>query len=226
MAVILSIESSTTVCSAALHSKGELLALAELHLPQSASSKLAIIIRDLFTVSGTSKSDVAAIAVSAGPGSYTGLRIGVALAKGMCFSLSIPLISINTLELLAHQVRSNGVQGIFCPMIDARRMEVYCLMMDQYNQIIEPTSATVVDENTFKSKLTLGSIYFFGNGSAKCKSIINHPNAIFLDNIVPSAAGMGQSAFKKFELHQLENLASFEPLYLKEFLVKKPKEKN
>ncbi len=225
MAVILSIESSTTVCSAALHSKGELLASAELHIPQSASSKLAIIIRDLFDISGTSKKDIAAIAVSSGPGSYTGLRIGVALAKGMCFSLSVPLISINTLELMAHQVRSNGVQGVLCPMIDARRMEVYCLLMNQHNQIIEPTSATVVDENTFKNQLELGSVYFFGNGSVKCKSPINHPNAVFLDGVSPSAASMGYSAFKKFELSQLENLASFEPLYLKEFLVKKPKEK-
>ena len=248
MALILSLETSTTICSAALHENGNLLASKELLTPQSASSQLAPIIDQLLKGSKISSKEIKAIAVASGPGSYTGLRIGVATAKGLCYALQIPLVSINTLELMAYQVKNLSVysppspterglglpaEGYFgpqaggevllCPMLDARRMEVYCLLSDLSLNNVEPTQAKIIDEGSFTEWLDQKTIYFFGNGADKCKEIIKHRNARFVEGINPSAAQLGEMAFQKFNRNEFEDISSFEPHYLKEFLVKKPK---
>ena len=224
MAVLLSLETSSTVCSAAIHENGKVLAFSELHITQSASSKLAIIIDDLFKLCSVKPNQLGGVAVSAGPGSYTGLRIGVATAKGLCYALNIPFISVNTLELMAYQVAGvDSSNSLLCPMLDARRMEVYYLLADRDLRILEGTDAKIIDEFSFKNWLDQYVISFFGNGSAKCKGIIRHPNARYIENISPSASSLGELAFKKFESRQFEDLSSFETFYLKDFVVKKPK---
>jgi tRNA threonylcarbamoyladenosine biosynthesis protein TsaB len=189
--------------------------------PKHAASRLAVMIDQLLKSTRTASSSLKAIAVSAGPGSYTGLRIGVATAKGMAFALQIPLISVNTLELLAYQAsQQNENADYYCPLIDARRMEVYCLITDQYLIIQQPTQAMEVTHEVFIPWLEKGKVAFVGSGAAKCMSMIHHPQAIFYPQIHPEAASMGTLAQKKFRRGQFENLTSFEPLYLKEFLIK------
>jgi len=232
MPVLLSLETSTSVCSAALHEDGKLLESLESHIPQSASSKLAVMIDQLFKTTHISPDSVKGVVVSSGPGSYTGLRIGVATAKGLCFALNVPLLSINTLELMTYQVISSfpeqkliGELGdaLFCPMLDARRMEVYCLIADQKLNVLEQTNAKVIDELSFDIWLKKNVIYFFGNGAIKCKSLITHTNSRFIDDVIPLASMLGELGYKKFQLNQFENVSSFEPLYLKDFVAKKPK---
>src|SRR6185295_3313187 len=224
MAVLLSLETSSTVCSAAIHENGKLMAFSELHVAQSASSKLAIIIDDLFKVCSVKPNQLAGVAVSAGPGSYTGLRIGVATAKGLCYALNIPFISVNTLELMAYQVAAvDGSDSLLCPMLDARRREVYYLLAERDLTILEGTDAKIIDEFSFKNWLDQYVISFFGNGSVKCKGVIHHSNARYIENISPSASSLGELGYKTFESNQFEDLSSFEPLYLKDFVVKKPK---
>ena len=235
MAFILSLETSTPVCSAALHREGILIASQEYHLPQSTASKLAIIIDQLFKLSDTQPSQLNAVAISAGPGSYTGLRIGVATGKGFCYALSIPLLAVNTLELMSYQVASsfplskepiesiNEKKMLFAPMLDARRMEVYTLLTDLSLKTIEPTEAKIIDELSYQSWLEKNKIIFFGNGAAKCKTVIQHPNSFFMDGIIPSASKLGELAFLKFVNSEVVDLASYEPHYLKDFVAKKPK---
>ena len=224
MAVLLSLETSTTVCSAALHENGKIQASIELHIAQSASSKLAVIINDLFDLCDMEANQLEGVAISSGPGSFTGLRIGVATAKGLCYALGVPLISVNTLELMVHQVREfNFDNTLLCPMLDARRTEVYCMLMDASLTVLESTEAKIIDGQSFGSWLDQRVISFFGNGSAKCKDIIHHPNARFIEGIIPSAAKLGELAFQKFELKQFEDLYAFEPFYLKDFMIRKPK---
>ncbi len=219
MAIILSIETSTSVCSAALHDHGKFIALKELHTPQSAASQLAVQIEQLFSTTGISRSQLNAIAVSAGPGSYTGLRIGVATAKGICFGLDIPLIAIDSLHILASSVTSFSA-NLLCPMIDARRMEVYYSLLDSSLKILEKAQAKVIDEHSFSDLLSIDSILFFGDGAMKCREVIRSPNAQFLEKIYPSATNMGTLAFEGFISNQFEELNSFEPNYLKEFKAK------
>jgi tRNA threonylcarbamoyladenosine biosynthesis protein TsaB len=189
--------------------------------PKHAASRLAVMIDELLKSTRTATSHVKAIAVSAGPGSYTGLRIGVATAKGMAFALQIPLISVNTLELLAYQASQQDENaGFYCSLIDARRMEVYCLITDQHLVIQQPTQAIEVTYEAFIPWLERGKVVFVGSGATKCMSIIHHPQAIFYPHIHPEAAVMGTLAQGKFRRGQFENLTSFEPLYLKEFLIK------
>ena len=245
MALILSLETSTTVCSASLHHDGNLLASKELLTPQSASSQLAPIIDQLLKDSKISSKEINAVAVASGPGSYTGLRIGVATAKGLCFALKIPLVSINTLELMAYQVVNSssspsplerglglpaegftpqaGGEVLLCPMLDARRMEVYCLLTDLNLNIIEQTQAKIIDQESFKEWLDRKTIFFFGNGADKCREIVKHSNAEFIKGINPLASKLGEMAFQKFIRNEFEDLSSFEPHYLKEFMIKKPK---
>jgi len=225
MAIILSIESSTTICSVAIHDHGKLVVSSEMYAPQSASSQLAVMIEKLFADISIPKNRLQAVAVTEGPGSYTGLRIGIALAKGLCFSLNIPLISINTLLLMSSQVRSSGCKEFLCPMLDARRMEVYCLLLNKEDTLVKETAAIIIDELSFRQELEENIIYFFGDGAAKCQPTITHPNGVFLKGVVPLASAMGELAFNKFQHLQFEDLVTFEPLYLKEFLVKKPKAK-
>jgi tRNA threonylcarbamoyladenosine biosynthesis protein TsaB len=223
MPLILSLETSTTVCSVAIHRGQNLLASAEVHIEQSHASKLAVLIDEVKKLTGIELGELGAIAISSGPGSYTGLRIGTSTAKGLCYALNIPLISINTLEILAYQMSSlNFNSSLLCPMIDARRMEVYCLLMDNALNLIQPTEAKIIDEHSFLDQLETRSIIFFGNGSMKCKGVIAHHNAHFINNIYPSAAQVGMMAHKKFLDREIEDVSSAEPFYLKEFLIKKP----
>jgi tRNA threonylcarbamoyladenosine biosynthesis protein TsaB len=167
MALLLSLETSTSVCSAALHDAERLVAFAELHREQSHAAKLAVLIDHVLKMADRGMPDINGIVVSSGPGSYTGLRIGVSTAKGLAYALSVPLISIGTLELMTHQVQSRmNEELVLCPMIDARRMEVYCLLWSR-GVIIEPVSAKVIDEGSFAEVLDNGQVVFFGNGSDK-----------------------------------------------------------
>lgn len=228
MALILSLETSTTVCSVALHNNGKLVASAEMHKEQSHASKLAVLIDQVVKLADIPMSAIQAIAVSEGPGSYTGLRIGVSTAKGLCFALGIPLLSVGTLSLLAKQIQLKTIldNAWLCPMIDARRMEVYCQMFDSELNALQTIEAKVIDEESFKESLSNHKIIFFGDGAAKCKSVITHSNAFFISDIVPSAKELGILASEKFSRNEFDNLVTFEPFYLKEFLIKKPVDKD
>jgi len=224
MSLILSLETATPVCSVALHDEGVIKASSHLYISQTASSQLAVMIDELLKRCELKPSQLSAVAVSEGPGSYTGLRIGVASAKGLCYTLDIPLIAVNTLEALVQKVAAQfSDEVILCPMLDARRMEVYCLLANNKGDVLEPTQAKVIDESSFAEVLSKNKMVFFGNGAAKCKELITSPNAVFLSDIVPSAEQIGELAFKKFQTQQFEDLADFEPFYLKDFLIKKPK---
>jgi tRNA threonylcarbamoyladenosine biosynthesis protein TsaB len=221
MAVILSLETSSKVCSVAIHKDEVLLATSEVHINQSHASKLAELVSDVKKYSGIHWNELSAIAVSSGPGSYTGLRIGVSTAKGLCYSLNKPLIAASTLELLAFQMsRRLTYNSFLCPMIDARRMEVYCRVTDAQLNEVTATEAKIIDANSFFDILDSQTLIFFGDGSTKCKAIINHRNAIFVDDIYPMASQLGYRAFEKFVQNKVEDIVSFEPGYLKEFMVK------
>jgi tRNA threonylcarbamoyladenosine biosynthesis protein TsaB len=225
MALILSIETATPICSVALHQNGQLMATQQSLTPQSTASQLAVLIDSLFKNSNISIKLLKAVAVSAGPGSYTGLRIGVATAKGICYANSIPLLSISTLELMAHTIiasRNSESNALLCPMLDARRMEVYCLLANSIGKTLEPMHARVIDANSFADWLNKNVIYFFGDGAAKCEGIVNHPNARFLSNFHPHAKEMGLQAEQKFKASNSEDVIAFEPFYLKDFMIKKP----
>ena len=224
MSLILSIETATPVSSVALHSNGEIMAHSHLFINQAASSKLTVMIDELLKRCELLPNQLNAIAVSAGPGSYTGLRIGVATAKGMCYALSKPLIAVNTLLCMARQIAASYRKGeYFCPMLDARRMEVYCMMINDKGDVVEDTEARIIDPSSFQSSLEENEVVFFGNGAEKCKAVIVHKNAIFLNDVHPSAQQIGELAYEKFQREEFENVAEFEPFYLKDFLVKKPK---
>lgn len=224
--MLLSLDTSTTVCSAALHTlTGELLGCYELYTERTASSRLTTLLHDVVAHAGYALADVSAIAVAKGPGSYTGLRIGVSTAKGLCFALDRPLIGINTLVAMTEQIRPfYPPSTLFCPMIDARRMEVYCAIYDQQGREVQPTSATILDEQSFADWLTQQPVVFFGDGSAKARPVLAHPNAIFpAVQVRPSARTVGTLAAQAYAAGQFEDLVAFEPYYLKEFMTTKPK---
>ncbi len=223
MAILLSLESSTTVCSAALHDRGELVAHREVQVPKAAASQLAPVVDDLFRASGVNPRQLQGVAVSSGPGSYTGLRIGVATAKGICYGLDLPLIALDSLHVLACSIAKPATGTLLCPMIDARRMEVYTCLLSEHLEVLEPTRPLVVDKLSFAAALEEHPISFFGNGSDKCRGVIQHPNAIFIGGLYPKASDMGNLAFRKFENGDFVDMRSFEPDYLKEFMVKTKK---
>lgn len=223
MATILSLETATTVCSVGLHEAGKLIALAEVHREHSHASKLALLIDEVIRGAGVEMQQLQAIAVSSGPGSYTGLRIGASTAKGLCYALSIPLISVGTLEILSAQINKvNVTSSWLCPMIDARRMEVYCRLSDSRDQEILPVEAKIIDETSFAGQLETHPIIFFGDGAEKCANVIKHQNASFLTGISPSARDMGAIAWRKLQDGRVEDLVHFEPSYLKEFRILRP----
>lgn len=225
MALLLSIESSTTVCSVALHQSGQLLASKENHIPQSTASTLMPMIDEVCKLAAKTPSDLQGVIISEGPGSYTGLRIGVATAKGICFTLQIPLVAINTLHLLAYQFKKTNPVAentLLCPMLDARRMEVYCMLLDHQLNVVKATEAKVIDTTSFQEELAHHPIHFFGNGAAKCKEAIKHPDAHFHEGLIPLAQSLGELGFEKFTTGHTEDLAHFEPYYLKDFMIRKP----
>jgi tRNA threonylcarbamoyladenosine biosynthesis protein TsaB len=222
MPLIISLETSGESCSVALHKKGQLLAHHQINEPQAHAVRLATLIEKVFEEASLKAQDLSAVAISAGPGSYTGLRIGTSTAKGMCVALGIPLIAVNTLELMVHQAIADGHRAdVYCPMIDARRMEVYCLTADKSGSIITHTEARIIEANSFDEQLSAQSILFFGSGAAKCKNQLKHPQAIFLDGIIPSSLHLGLMAWRKFERKEFEDLVYFEPFYLKEVQIKR-----
>ncbi len=225
MSLILSIETATTNCSVSLSKEGKTIVLKEDYdKSYSHAERLHVYIDAVLKEAKISQNDIDAIAVSKGPGSYTGLRIGVSAAKGLCFALEKPLISVATLEALARQVKSDN--GIIVSMLDARRMEVYSAIYDSnYNQIRE-TRAQILDEKSFEDYLEKGKVYFIGNGVEKTKTLINHPNAVFIDDKLPSANDMGLLAYNKYKISDTEDVAYFEPYYLKDFVALKPKIKS
>ncbi len=222
MALILHIETATTVCSVALAEDGKLLSLKEENKGYTHAENVTMFIQDVLNVAGKKISDLDAIAVSSGPGSYTGLRIGVSTAKGLCYALDKPLIAVSTLKSLANSILNTqySIQNsLLVPMIDARRMEVYCAVYDGQLNDVEKISAKVMDENSFSGLLKEKKNYFFGDGAEKCKHLLsNNSNAIFIDHIFSSASSMIALADKKFQQKEFEDIALFEPFYLKEFM--------
>jgi tRNA threonylcarbamoyladenosine biosynthesis protein TsaB len=222
MALILSLETSTDVCSVALHDDQVLVGESSISEPQAHASRLAPLIQQLLSSFSVSPAQLKAVAVSAGPGSYTGLRIGASTAKGICFALGIPLVSVPTLHLIAYQGSFANPDGaLLCPMIDARRMEVYMQVFDKELKIIRNVEAVVIDENSFSELLGQHKMLFFGNGAGKCREVIRNANAVFLEGISPSATFLGDLAVRKFQSGDVEDVVSFKPFYLKDFIAKK-----
>lgn len=222
MAYILNIETATTVCSVSVAKSGGLLYCKELDNGFTHAENLHLFIDEALKASNISAKNLNAIAVSKGPGSYTGLRIGVSAGKGMAYALNIPLISVDTLQIMVNQAKSLPKGKMFCPMIDARRMEVYhAVYNDELKQKTE-VEALIVDENSIQKFSAYSEIYFFGDGMPKCKEVLSSlKNAHFIDKVKPSAKYMCDLSFKKFSEKQFEDVAYFEPFYLKDFLIKK-----
>jgi tRNA threonylcarbamoyladenosine biosynthesis protein TsaB len=217
LSTILCIETASTNCSVAIGVNGKLLALKEDYdSSYSHAERLHNFIKDILAENKLELSDLDAIAVSKGPGSYTGLRIGVSAAKGLCFSLDIPLISVATLTSLAHQVKEAGMA---IPMMDARRMEVYTAVFDKERNQVEETSAKIIDSESYHKYLEEQEVYFIGSGVEKFKKVCEHPNARYVENILPSAAQMVDLATIKHKKSDFEDVAYFEPYYLKDFMM-------
>ncbi|MBK3518621.1 tRNA (adenosine(37)-N6)-threonylcarbamoyltransferase complex dimerization subunit type 1 TsaB [Carboxylicivirga marina] len=231
MAKILSIETSTGVCSVAYSENGEVVASKELYQINSHASNLTVLIEELFAQNNTpDMKDIDAVAVSSGPGSYTGLRIGVSTAKGICYALNKPVIAIDSMHILTQPLvnkewEKSELPTVFCPLMDARRMEVYTAVFDSDLNIIEEISAKIVDEETFLKWLSVNRVVFFGNGADKCKEVIQHENAIFVDDCHPLAKNLAPLAEQYFAEEKFEDVAYFEPFYLKDFVATTPKKK-
>ncbi len=227
MAIILNIETATPICSVALSQDEELLAIRESSEKNSHSAKLNIFISELFEEARLKLKNLDAVSVSMGPGSYTGLRIGVSAAKGFCYALNIPLIGIPTLMSMAKGAKYSGQKEmLFCPMIDARRMEVYCALFDTNLREIQKTDAVIIEEDTFSDYLCKSKIAFFGDGAEKSKDILSkHSNAIFPDDYQISSEYMISIALERFKKKEFDDTAYFEPFYLKDFIAGKPKVK-
>ncbi|MBB6325873.1 tRNA threonylcarbamoyladenosine biosynthesis protein TsaB [Algoriphagus iocasae] len=223
MALILSIETSTPVCSVALHDNGELLRVKEIDLPGAHSERLIGLIQELLEEKSLDGKDISAVAVSEGPGSYTGLRIGVSTAKGLCFAWGIPLIGVSTLAALARGAKSKlNSSSIVVSMLDARRMEVYREIYDSNFNPISSLDSEVIDESSFDSYLQKTEVIFIGDAVPKAKEVIINENAVFLEDRI-SAIQVGELAWIKYQKNEFENLAYFVPNYLKEFKVLKSK---
>lgn len=228
MALILQIETSTTSCSVALAENGALLSVKELNERNIHASHITLFVEEVLKLSGKSMSELNAVAVSKGPGSYTGLRIGVSAAKGLCYALDIPLIAVSTLQAMAAGLRNKFTQKdvLFCPMIDARRMEVYTAIFDNELKELSPIEAKIIDTASFSDFLESNTIVFFGDGAEKCQETLgNSEKAIFVTDFYNSATHFSEIALDKFKAQQFEDVAYFEPYYLKDFLVAKPKSK-
>ncbi len=227
--LLLSLETSSPVCSVALHrvADGSLVGQSELRLDKSHSTHLTILIEQLLENTGHQLADLTAIAVSDGPGSYTGLRIGAAAAKGLCFALDIPLVAVSTLKALAAQVAAGTAQPesfLFCPMLDARRQEVYAAIYTHDGQEMLAPTPLILDADTLAEQLARHSVLFFGNGAAKFQALLReHSNAGFLAGIEPSAISVGQLGVTAFHRQEFQDVAYYEPFYLKEVYTTTPK---
>ena len=221
--MILHIESATRNCSVALANKGELIGVKELNEGSfSHSEKLHAFIDELMLEASIEMKDLSAVAVSKGPGSYTGLRIGVSAAKGICYSMGIPLLAVPTLESLAHQLHPEKGSYII-PMIDARRMEVFNAIYNSDLELVTPTQATVLDETSFADLFDKAPVYLIGDGADKCIDLFKHENARIIQGKSPSSKEMVPLAYELFKNSKFEDVAYFEPYYLKDFVAGKPK---
>lgn len=227
MSCILHIETSTKVCSVAVTEDGGLLFEKEDRTGPSHAVQLGVFVDEALSYIDNHGIPFDAVAVSCGPGSYTGLRIGVSMAKGICYARGLKLIAVPTLELLCVPVllynEDLPEDALLCPMVDARRMEVYAALYDRALHMVRPVGADVVDGDTYREYLDGRPVYFFGDGAEKCRMKIGHPNAHFLPDVFPLARNMGPLAEKAFALGRFEDVAYFEPFYLKEFVASKPK---
>ncbi|TMU54352.1 tRNA (adenosine(37)-N6)-threonylcarbamoyltransferase complex dimerization subunit type 1 TsaB [Flagellimonas algicola] len=223
MAIILNLETATTNCSVSISKGKEILCLKENNaVNYSHSEQLHVFIKEALQEASLSFSDLDAIAVSKGPGSYTGLRIGVSAAKGLSFSLDIPLISIPTLQSMALQVKLNAGE-LAIPVLDARRMEVYSAVYDAHGDEVRETRAEVVDGTTFSEYTHFEKVHLVGSGAEKCKEALQHSNFQFHTKVVPSAREMTVLAYAKFQAKEFEDVAYFEPYYLKDFVLQTKK---
>ncbi len=227
MPTILQLETATSVCAVALSINGKTVAVKEETAQNIHAAKLTLFIDEVMKQADVKYSDLDAIAISKGPGSYTGLRIGVSTAKGLCFALDKPLIGINTLSMMAagFLAENQNYEGLVCPMIDARRMEVFTAVFDHHLAEVEATNAKIIDELSFLQLLDQHEITFIGNGAEKCNSIIQHPNAKFSLENFNSASNMTLLANAAFAGKNFEDVAYFEPFYLKDFVFTVPKKK-
>ena len=223
MSFILNIETATKNCSVSIAKNGETILCKEIaEEGYSHAEKLHVFIEEVIAESGISVQDLVAIAVSQGPGSYTGLRIGVSAAKGLCFALNIPLIAIDTLQTLASQAKVS--EGKIIPMLDARRMEVYSEVFNANLEIEREILAEVIDENSFKDFTE--TVYFVGDCAEKCKAVLTKDNFVFLEDIkYPSASAMSKISFDKYQKSDTVDVAYFEPYYLKDFMMAPPSKK-
>jgi tRNA threonylcarbamoyladenosine biosynthesis protein TsaB len=216
MPLILNLETSTHQCSVALTEGEDVLAYKELGGAYTHAENLTVFIQDVCREANLDLKMIKAVAVSKGPGSYTGLRIGISTAKGLCYALGIPLIGIPTLQALANVVKpASGV--LRCPLLDARRMEVYCAIYDADGIELLAPQPKVIDETSFLDFLEKYRMIFFGDGALKCSQIVKHPNAIFIQGMLPGAPFMAELSARAFAAGAFEDVAYFEPAYLKEF---------
>ena len=226
MSCILNIETSTDVCSVSVSKDGACIFSQESHEGPNHAVKLGVFVDEAMSFADSHAIPLDAVAVSCGPGSYTGLRIGVSMAKGICFGQDLKLISVPTLELMAVPVllREEVEEGaLLCPMIDARRMEVYSAIYDRALREVRQVQADVVDADTYREYLDRGPVYFFGNGAEKCMETINHPNARLIKGVEPLAKWMFPIAERRIAQEKYEDVAYFVPFYLKDFVAKESK---
>lgn len=229
MPYILYLETATRICSVAVTENDNLISIRETSVANSHSSIITLFAEEAIKSANIGFKDLDAICVSKGPGSYTGLRIGVSTAKGFCYALNIPLIAVNTLQSMAKfyditYPEKSDKKTLFCPMIDARRMEVYTAFFNKDINFVRETAADIIDENSYSEILLKNKIIFFGDGAEKCRKILSHhSNAIFSDEVCVSAQGMIPFAWQKYQNKEFENVAYFEPYYLKDFIATKPK---
>lgn len=226
MSCILHIETSTEVCSVAVSQDGASIFSKEDFDGPSHAVTLGVFVDEALSFADSHAIPVDAVAVSCGPGSYTGLRIGVSMAKGICFGLGIPLIAVPTSKVMCVPVllfKDLPEDALLCPMIDARRMEVYAAVYDRALRARRDIAADIVDENSYAEFLDEHPVYFFGNGAGKCREVLKHPNARFIENVSPLAKWMFPLAEKEMACENFKDVAYFEPFYLKEFVTSKPK---
>jgi tRNA threonylcarbamoyladenosine biosynthesis protein TsaB len=225
MPTILQIETATQACSAAISKDGKTVAVKELIAHNIHAGSLTLFIDEVIHAAGIKYAELDAVAVSKGPGSYTGLRIGVSTAKGLCYALDKPLIGVDTLQMMAEGFLqlNTGYNGLVCPMIDARRLEVFTALFDASGNLVLPVEAKIIDGSSFQHELNSAKITFIGDGAAKCEGLICSKNAVFSDVNFNSAANMSRIAMDLFGIRKFEDVAYFEPFYLKDFVLTTPK---
>lgn len=232
MSLILCIETGTDICSVGLSRDGELISLRESDEGRDHARNVALFVDELLRENDIAAEELSAVAVGMGPGSYTGLRIGVSFAKGLCYGLQIPLVAVGSLDSMVQVAREDHDAGIIdvdnwndavlCPMVDARRMEVYTQMFDTQGQPLNEVKAEIVTEESFKEWRNERQLVIFGNGAAKCREVLNDATYI---NVTPSARGLAALAHQRLEAGQTEDIAYFEPFYLKDFIIIPSKKK-